>query len=133
MPFDLRETFANLAEKEKIKGHHSPEGAAIRTFSRALTGWLAGNLRVLDVLVLCEQGMEDWLKSRLSLRSWSTRGLPELLSQAIEKELVTRLDAVRLQKMHFARVRLDDAGGGGNPQEVENALELCIRVVENHW
>jgi len=89
MAFDLRDIFANLAEKEKLKGHHSSEGLAIRTFSRARTGWLAGNLRVLDVLVLCEQGMEDWLKSRLGLRPWSSRGLPELLSRAIEKELVS--------------------------------------------
>jgi hypothetical protein len=133
MAFDLKEVFANLAEKEKIKGHHSPEGAAIRILSRALTGWLAGNLRVLDVLVLCEQGMEDWLKRRLALRSWSSLGLSELLSQAIDKELVTRLDAVRLQKLHLTRIRLDEEGGGDNPRDVESALELCLQIVEKHW
>jgi len=133
MAFDLREIFANLAETEKLKGHHSPEGLAIRTFSRGVSGWLAGNLRVLDVLVLCEQGMEDWLKSRLGLRPWSSRGLAELLSRAIEHDLVTRLDAVRLQKLHLARVQLDDTGGAGNTQDAERALELCIGVVEKHW
>jgi hypothetical protein len=130
---DLREIFANLAEKEKIKGHHSPEGQAVRTFSRALTGWTAENLSVLDVLVVCEQGMEDWLKARLNVKPWSSRGLPELLGRAIDRELVTRLDAVRLQKMHLTRVRLDDAAGGGNEQDAERALELCIRIVEKHW
>jgi hypothetical protein len=133
MAFDLQEVFANLAEKEKIKGHHSPEGAAIRILSRALTGWLAGNLRVLDVLVLCEQVMEDWLKRRLALRSWSSLGLSELLSQAIDKELVTRLDAVRLQKLHLTRVRLAEEGGVDNPRDVESALELCLQIVEKHW
>ena len=133
MAFELREIFANLAEKEKLKGHHSPEGLAIRTFSRALTGWLAGNLKVLDVLVLCEQGMEDWLKARLNVKPWSSRGLPELLGKAIERGLVTRLDAVRLHKMHLARVRLDDTGGGGQRPDAESALELCIGVVEKHW
>jgi hypothetical protein len=132
MALDPRETFANLAEKEKLKGHHSPEGQAIRTFGRALTGWAAGNLSVLDVLVVCEQSTEDWLKTRLHIKPWSSRGLPELLATAIEKRLVTPLDAVRLQKMHLARVRLDD-GGGGTAQDAENALELCIRVVERHW
>jgi hypothetical protein len=133
MALDPRETFANLAEKEKLKGHHSPEGQAIRTFSRALTGWAAGNLSVLDVLVVCEQGMEDWLKARLNVKPWSSQGLPELLAKAIDRQLVAQLDAVRLQKMHLARVRLDDHEGSGSPQDAENALELCIRVVERHW
>lgn len=133
MTLDPRETFANLAEKEKLKGHHSPEGQAIRTFSRALTGWAATSLSVLDVLVVCEQGMEDWLKMRLNIKPWSSRGLSELLGKAIERELVTRLDAVRLQKMHLARGRLDDEGSGGTPQDAQSALELCIRVVERHW
>jgi hypothetical protein len=130
---DRRELFANLAEKEKLKGHHSSEGQAIRTFSRALTGRAAGNLSVLDVLVVCEQGMEDWLKARLNLKPWSSRGLPELLAKAIERQLVTQLDAVRLQKMHLARVRLDDNGGSGNAQDADAALELCISVVDRHW
>jgi hypothetical protein len=130
---DLGEIFANLAEKEKIKGHHSAEGRAIRTFTRALTGWMATNLSILDVLVLCEQGMEDWLKARLNVKPWSSRGLPELLGKAIERGLVTRLDAVRLQKMHLARVRLDDDGGRGDGLTAEDALKLCIGVVEKHW
>ncbi|HEY7560102.1 MAG TPA: hypothetical protein VIH18_35435 [Candidatus Binatia bacterium] len=133
MAFDLREIFANLAEKEKIRGHHSPEGRAVRTFSRALTGWTAGNLSVLDVLVVCEQGMEDWLKARLNIKPWSSYGLPELLGPAIERGLVTRLDAVRLQKVHLARLRLDDTGGSGKSRDAENALELCISVVEKYW
>ena len=133
MALEPRETFANLAEKEKLKGHHSPEGQAIRTFSRALTGRAAGNLSVLDVLVVCEQGMEDWLKARLGIKPWSSHGMQELLADAIERKLVTQLDAVRLQKMHLTRVRIDDQEGDGTPQEAENALELCIRVVERHW
>jgi hypothetical protein len=36
--------------------------------------------------------------------------------------------------MHLARVRLDDNhGSGGTAQDAENALELCINVVERHW
>ncbi len=133
MALNPRETLANLAEKEKLKGHHSPEGQAIRTLSRALTGWMAGNLAVLDVLVVCEQATEDWLKARLDIKPWSSRGLPELLAKAIDRDLVIQLDAVRLQKMHLVRVRLDDSGGNGTAHEAENALELCLRVVERHW
>ena len=71
MTFDPQAIFANLVEKERLKGHHSPEGRAIRILSRAMNGWSSGNLAALDVLVLCDQALEDWLKARLKLSAWS--------------------------------------------------------------
>ena len=68
MTFDAQAIFANLAEKERIKGHHSPEGRAIRTLGRALSGWSTGVLAPPDVVVLCDQAVEDWLKGRLKRR-----------------------------------------------------------------
>src|SRR5437867_474602 len=67
MSFDPQAIFANLTEQEKIKGHHSPEGRAIRTLSRALNSWSTNNLSARDVLVLCDQAVEDWLKARLRI------------------------------------------------------------------
>ena len=88
MPFDLQEIFANLVEKEKIKGHHSPEGRAIRTLSRGLNGWSAGNLSPRDVIALCDQAVEDWLKTRQRLSSWSAKTLPALLVAAVNHDLM---------------------------------------------
>ena len=64
MNFDAKAIFADLAEKETIKGHHSPEGRAIRTLSRALNGYSSGNLSGRDVVVLYDQTIEDWLKAK---------------------------------------------------------------------
>ena len=76
MAFDAQSIFANLAEKERLKGHHSAEGRAIRILSRAMNGWSSGNLAALDVLVLCDQSLEDWLKARLKLSPWATQDFP---------------------------------------------------------
>jgi hypothetical protein len=70
MAFDAQAIFANLAEKERIKGHHSPEGRAIRTLSRALNGWSTGTLTRRDVIVLCDQAIADWLNTRLQRSAW---------------------------------------------------------------
>jgi hypothetical protein len=99
MTFNPQAIFANLTEKERLKGHHSPEGRAIRTLSRAMNGWSSGNLAALDVLVLCDQTVEDWLKARLQLSAWSTQDFPTLLEKAIGKGLLTPMEAVRLQKL----------------------------------
>jgi hypothetical protein len=132
MSFDPRAIFANLAEKERIKGHHSAEGRTIRTLSRALNGWSSGNLSQADVLVLCDQAMEDWLKSRLKMSAWSTPNFPELLERAVTAEVIPKRDVVKLQKLRNARSRrLEEAGS--QTHLVESALELCIQIVERHW
>ena len=132
MPFDAQEIFANLAEKEKIKGHHSPEGRAIRTLSRGLNGWSAGNLSPRDVIALCDQAVEDWLKTRLRLSSWSAKTLPALLVAAVNHDLITRTEAVRLQRVHNLRARADEQLEISTP-EVEAALEFCVQLIEKHW
>jgi hypothetical protein len=133
MTFDPHTIFANLTEKERLKGHHSPEGRAIRTLSRAVNGWSAGNLTALDVLVLCDQSLEDWLKARLRLSPWSTQDLAALLEKAVVKRLVTRIEAVRLQKLHNVRTRARDEGTTVAAHDVEAALEFSIQLIERYW
>jgi hypothetical protein len=123
MPFDAQETFANLAEKEKIKGHHSPEGRAIRVLSRALSGWSSGELSPHDVMVLCDQAVEEWLKVRLRRSPWSAQALPALIQDALKNNVITRLEAARLQKVRHLRSALRD--GGISKRHVETTLEFC--------
>ena len=133
MAFDPQTIFANLAEKERLKGHHSAEGRAIRTLSRAMDGWSSGNLSALDVVVLCDQSLEDWLKARLQVSVWSTQDFPMLLEKAVGKGLIARMDAVRLQKIHNTRARAGDEGNVIAAPDVEAALEFCIQLVEKYW
>ena len=133
MSFDPQTIFANLAEKERAKGHHSPEGRAIRTLSRALNGFSSGNLSRRDVIVLCDQAIEDWLKAKCKASPWSTRSLPELLVAAVQARWISRLEAVRLQKLRNVRQAIDQQGGDVSGLEVESTLKYCIDVVEKHW
>jgi hypothetical protein len=133
MTFDPQAMFANLAEKERLKGHHSAEGRAIRTLSRAVNGWSAGNLATLDVLVLCDQSLEEWLKARLKLSAWSTQNFPRLLEKAVVKGLITRMEAVRLQKLRNTRARARDERTALAAHDVEAALEFSIQLIERYW
>jgi hypothetical protein len=132
MPFDAREIFANLAEKEKIKGHHSPEGRAVRTLSRALSGWSGENLSARDVLVLCDQAVEDWLKARLKRPPWSAVPTLALLAAAMEYGLITPSESVRLQEIHRLCIEMR-TGRATSGSVVEAALEFCIELIEKHW
>lgn len=129
MTFDAQGIFANLAEKERLKGHHSPEGRAIRTLSRALHGWSSGNLSAGDVVVMCDQAIEDWLKSRMKISEWSTKGLSDLVLMAVERRLLTKAAADQLRQVHMMRGRSALA----TAVDAESALQCSIQIVEERW
>lgn len=130
MPFDAQAIFANLAEKERIKGHHSHEGRAIRVLSRALSGWSAGTLSRRDVVVLCDQAVEDWLNARLKKSPWSIQSVPQLVPAALAVQWITAADAERLRSIH--ELRAADAAEI-SAREAEDALEFCIDLIDKHW
>ena len=132
MPFDAQALFANLAEKERIKGHHSPEGRAIRTLSRALNGWSSENLSRRDVVVLCDQAVEDWLKARLKFSNWSVRTVPALLPEAVANHWITPSDGDRLLGLHKLRANAKEKGEI-SASEVQAALEFCVELIDKHW
>ena len=132
MPFDAQAIFANLAEKERVKGHHSPEGRAIRVLSRALNGWSSGSLSRRDVVVLCDQAVEDWLNVRLKRSPWSSQSVPVLVPLAVANLVLTQSEADRLLSLHSLRAPL--RGSAEISQgEVEAALEFCIELIDKHW
>lgn len=132
MPFDAQAIFANLAEKERIKGHHSPEGRAIRVLSRALSGRSAGTLSRRDVLVLCDQAVEDWLNARLKRSPWSIQSVPALVPMALANHWITQSEVDRLLHLHNLRTQAGETEEM-SAQEVEAALEFCIKLIDKHW
>jgi hypothetical protein len=129
MSFDAQGIFANLAEKERLKGHHSPEGRTIRMLSRALHGWSSASLSAGDVVVLCDQAIEDWLKSSMKISEWSTKNLDALLLMAVERQLLTAPEAEQLRQVHEMRSRSAVA----TVADAESALECSIQIVEERW
>ena len=131
MSVDLQELFANLVERERVHGHHSAEGQAIRTLSRALDGWSAGNLAGAEVIVLCRQALEDWLKRRLSLSPWSAPSLKGLLAAAVAGNRLHSSDVERLQPLlsYRSESRTDALARA----EIETVLQTCIEIVAQRW
>ena len=130
MSFDAQALFANLTEEERVKGHHSAEGRAIRVLSRALNGWMAKNLSGEDVLALCDQALKDWLKTRLKLSAWATLDTAGLGDMAAAQGLIADTEAAQLKRIASARVPPPKE----IPREqIEEALEFCICLVEKHW
>jgi hypothetical protein len=58
--------------------------------------------------------------------------MPALLIEAVKKDFITRLDAVRLQRLRNVSVR-SRSEPDIHDREVEAALEFCIDLIEKHW
>ncbi len=127
MPVDSQALFANLAERERVHGHHSPEGEALRLLSRALHGWSSGNLAGADVVQLAGQAVEDWLKRRLRRSPWSVDSLPELLCGAAA--WLTPSEVEQLQKLAATRQRTDAL----TTVEIDEMLTATIAIIECRW
>jgi len=131
MTINSRALFANLAERERVHGHHSAEGQAIRTLSRALDGWSSDNLAGADVVILCGQAVEDWLKQRLKVSPWSTKSLTHLLALAAAENLLMSSEAEHLQLLHSYRNASDIRTP--TPAEIEIILQTAIEIVGRYW
>ena len=131
MAANLHALYANLVERERVHGHHSPEGQAIRTLSRALDGWSSGNLAGAEVVVLCAQALEDWLKRRLNVSPWSATPLTSLLAVAVAAKVLRPNEAERLQPLLSFPSEL--ASRGFTAPEIEVLLEATIEIVAQRW
>lgn len=131
MAFNSQALLANLNERERIHGHHSPEGQAISLLSRALSGWSSDSLAATDVVVLCRQALEDWLKWRLKRLPWSMLSLTELSAAAVSAGLLSQSEGEHLQRLEHLSAQ--SRAGEIIAVEIEDIVETTIAIVEQHW
>ena len=131
MAFNSQALLANLNERERIHGHHSPEGQAIRLLGRALSGWSSESLAATDVVVLCRQAVEDWLKRRLKRLPWSVSTLTDLSAAAISAGLLSRSEGEHLQRLD--NLSAQSRAGEIIAVEIEDIVETTIAIVEQRW
>ncbi|MGZ8496183.1 MAG: hypothetical protein ACXWWP_09825 [Candidatus Binatia bacterium] len=131
MAFNSQALLANLNERERIHGHHSPEGQAIRLLCRALSGWSSENLAATDVVVLCRQAVEDWLKQRLKRFPWLVATLTDLSAAAVSAGLLSQSEGEHLQRLDHLSAQ--SRAGELIAVEIEQLLETTIAIVEQHW
>jgi hypothetical protein len=80
-------------------------------------------------VVLCDQAMEDWLKSRMKISEWSATSSTALLRMAVERKLLTTGEAEQLRQIHEIRSRSTLASAA----DLETALQDSIAIVEARW
>jgi hypothetical protein len=130
---EARAIFEDLAEQERIKGHHSNEEMAIRVLSRGLSGWLERTLSHEDAYVLCDETLEQWLRRRVTGRPWSSVQFIGLVVQALEGGWITEDNAGDLLLLRAMRNGVVAGKMRLQERQVVAALRISTRLVENYW
>jgi hypothetical protein len=130
---EARAIFEDLAEQERIKGHHSNEGMAIRVLCRGLSGWLERTLSHEDAYVLCDETLEQWLRRRVTGRPWSSVQFIGLVVQALEGGWITEDNAGDLLLLRAMRNGVVAGKMRLRERQVIAALRISTRLVENYW
>jgi hypothetical protein len=128
-----RAIFENLTEQEKIKGHHSNEGMAIRVLSRGLSGWLERTLSHQDAYVLCDETLEEWLRRRVTGLPWSPAQFVELVVQGLEEGSITEDNAGDLISLRAMRNAVVNRKIRVGDRQVIAALKISTRLLESYW
>jgi len=102
----------------------------IKTIIRAIDGWITGDLSDENAVILCDQGVEDWLKSRLKLPASSRDGFHTVVDKAVDKGIINRMEAYRLRRFHKTRNRVQHRGGRVRPKTVFSMLSYCSRLID---
>lgn len=123
---------ANLLEKAEVKPPRSRVDQAFQTIVRTLDGWISGTFSPKDTVILCDQGMEDWLKARLALPVSSREGFHQVIDRAVQDGLISRMEAYRLRRFHSTRNRVQHRGGRVRARTVWSMLSYFVRLIDSH-
>ena len=113
---------------QSVRGY---EERAKQSVVRIIDGWLSGQIRQNDAIILCDQAIEDWLKGRLQLPKTSRAGFQEVTRIAQSQKLITKMQAYRLKRFHKARNRIQHRGGSVKATTVVSFLHYAARLFDD--
>jgi hypothetical protein len=118
---------SKIGTAQPVRGH---EERAKQSVVRVIDGWLSGQIRESDAIILCDQAIEDWLKGRLRLPKTSRAGFQEVTRIAEDEEIITKMQAYRLKRFHKARNRIQHRGGEVKATTVVSFLDYTARLFD---
>lgn len=128
-PFAISNCLIKIARKTRKV---TRETKVIRGIISTIDNWFSGYLDKNEVVILLDQYMEDWLKTRLSLPKNSRKGFIDGLNEAFNKGLITKREKYRLKCFHNMRNKVQHRGGNVQDKTVYSMISYCIRMLDKY-
>lgn len=128
-PFAISNCLIKIARRTRKVNRMSK---IIRGIISTIDNWFSGYLDKNGVIILLDQYMEDWLKTRLSLPENSRKGFIDGLNEAFNKGLITKRERYRLKCLHNIRNKVQHRGGNVQNKTVYSMISYCIRILDKY-
>lgn len=118
-----------LANKARSSGKKARESQVSKEIIWAIDNWHLGKISKKEAVILCDQAMEDWLKFKLSLPKTSRKGFVDVLNEAGDLEIISKMERYKLLRFHKARNRVQHRGGTIKSQTVNSMLKFYLDLL----
>jgi hypothetical protein len=113
----------------RSRRHPRRERDAVRSVVACVRRWTTGKLTAKEVLILVDQAVEDWLRSRLPQVKASVN-FPELTRQAVAQKVLSRAEATRLRRFHSSRTHSQHRGRVASNKTATSNLGFLLVLFE---
>jgi len=108
----------------------SPHLQAVSTIFSAYRELSMGNISANGALVLCDQGVEEWMRIMTGSKK---QYLPQLAEVAQIKGLINENEKKRLIEIHGLRCKVQHQLGKVTPEKVIDDIVFCLQAVAGHY
>lgn len=122
----------SLAKAAKSRRLVRRERDAVRTILSCVRRWTMERLSAKEVLILTDQAVEDWLRSRMPGAKTSSN-FPALTRAGVESRLLSRNEAARLRRFHFSRTRSQHRGKVAASGTASSMLQFLLQLFESKY
>lgn len=108
----------------------SPDLQAVSTIFSAYRELSMGNISANSALVLCDQGVEEWMRIMTGSKK---RYLSQLAEDAQVKGLINENEKKGLIEIHGLRCKVQHQLGKVTPEKVIDDIVFCLQAVAGHY
>lgn len=126
-------TSSYLLSRIGSKNRKSPAVRGIISVITAFDNWLLDRISSENAFIIIDQGMEDWLNSKLTFQKSTRYSFPVVVDKAIDNNIISKWEGYRLKRFHQSRNKIQHRGGKANKNTLISMVDFFLRLANQKY
>jgi len=123
----------SLSDKIDLRNPRKRDIKAIKSMIDTLDNRLLGRISNKQTIILIDQAMEEWLKSKLNLPKNNRENFPILLEKVLERGIVNKKEKYRLSRFHKSRNGVQHRGKKAYPKTIFSMFQYYVYFLSKYY